>query len=58
MSGYFSFATSAPHLFGDRAEEFAGELRQLLAAYSPEGAFWDWPGETEIVLARKTQRAG
>src|SRR5262249_5059834 len=25
LSGYFSFATSAPHLFGDRAEDFAGE---------------------------------
>jgi SAM-dependent methyltransferase len=58
VSGYFSFATSAPHLFGDRAEEFAGKLRQLLAAHSPEGVFWDWPGDTEIVLARKTQRAG
>jgi SAM-dependent methyltransferase len=53
VSGYFSFATSAPHLFGDRTEEFANDLRDLLATRSPEGRFWDWPGDTEIVLARK-----
>jgi SAM-dependent methyltransferase len=53
VSGYFSFATSAPHLFGDRAGDFADELRELLAARSPDGRFWDWPGDTEIVLARK-----
>lgn len=53
LSGYFSFATSAPHLFGDRVEDFAGEMRELLAARSPDGLFWDWPGDTEIVLARK-----
>jgi ubiquinone/menaquinone biosynthesis C-methylase UbiE len=53
ISGYFSFSTSAPHLFGDRADEFAGELRTLLHKHSPEGIFWDWPGDTEIVLARR-----
>lgn len=58
VSGYFSFATSAPHLFGDRVEDFARDLRELLRARSPEGLFWDWPGDTEIVLARKRQRAG
>lgn len=58
VSGYFSLATSAPHLFGDRAEDFARELRELLAARSAEGAFWDWPGDTEVVLARKRRRAG
>jgi SAM-dependent methyltransferase len=63
-SGYFSFAWSAPHLFGDRAGDFEAELRELLAARSPEGIFWDWPGDTEIILARKNtpglkqQRAG
>jgi SAM-dependent methyltransferase len=52
LSGYFSMSSSAPHLFGDRAEEFAGEVRELLALRSPEGVFWDWPGDTEVVLAR------
>jgi SAM-dependent methyltransferase len=52
LSGYFSMSSSAPHLFGDRAEDFAGEVRELLASRSPEGVFWDWPGDTEVVLAR------
>ena len=53
LSGYFSFSSSAPHLFGDRAEDFAGEVRQLLASHSRDGLFWDWPGDTEVVLARR-----
>jgi SAM-dependent methyltransferase len=56
LSGYFSFSTSAPHLFGDRVGEFAAEVRELLAARSPEGVFWDWPGDTEVILARKRHR--
>jgi SAM-dependent methyltransferase len=56
VSGYFSLATSAPHLFGARGEEFADEVRDLLRARSPGGVFWDWPGDTEVVLARKRRR--
>jgi SAM-dependent methyltransferase len=53
LSGYFSMSYAAPHLFGDRAEDFAREVRELLRSRSPEGLFWDWPGDTEVVLARK-----
>ena len=53
LSGYFSLSSSAPHLFGDRVEDFASEVRALLRLRSPEGIFWDWPGDTEVVLARK-----
>jgi len=53
LSGYFSMSSSAPHLYGDRVDDFAAEVRELLAARSPDGLFWDWPGDTEIVLARK-----
>ena len=53
LSGYFSTSFSAPHLFGDRVGDFAREVRELLAAQSPEGVFWDWPGDTEVILARK-----
>jgi hypothetical protein len=53
LSGYFSLSSAAPHLFGDHADEFAGEVRELLASRSPEGVFWDWPGDTEVILARK-----
>lgn len=42
VSGYFSLS-SAPHLFGERADEFACEIRELLASRSPDGVFWDWP---------------
>jgi SAM-dependent methyltransferase len=53
LSGYFSMSFSAPHLFGDRVEDFTAEVRELLASRSPEGLFWDWPGDTEVLLARK-----
>ena len=53
VSGYFSMSYAAPHLFGDRVEEFADEVRELLRERSPEGVFWDWPGDTEVMLARK-----
>jgi SAM-dependent methyltransferase len=53
LSGYFSFSSSAPHLFGDRVEDFAADVRELLASRSPDGLFWDWPGDTEVILARK-----
>jgi hypothetical protein len=51
LSGYFSLSSSTPPRFGDRAEDFAREVRELLATRSPEGVFWDWPGDTEVVLA-------
>src|SRR5262249_17689671 len=53
LSGYFSLSSSAPHLFGDRLDDFAGEVRALLANRSAEGIFWDWPGDTEVVMACK-----
>ena len=53
LSGYFSLSWAAPHLFGDPLEEFADDGRALLAGRSADGLFWDWPGDTEIVLARK-----
>jgi SAM-dependent methyltransferase len=53
LSGYLSLSSAAPHLFGDRLEEFAGEVRALLSSRSAEGVFWDWPGDTEVVLACK-----
>jgi hypothetical protein len=53
LSGYLSLSSSAPHLFGDRLDDFAAEARVLLANHSAEGIFWDWPGDTEVVMARK-----
>jgi SAM-dependent methyltransferase len=53
LAGYFSMSWSAPHLFGDRLEDFAHEVRDLLATRSPDGLFWDWPGDTEILLVHR-----
>ena len=53
LSGYLSLSSSAPHLFGDRLDDFAAEVRALLANRSAEGIFWDWPGDTEVIMARK-----
>ncbi len=53
LSGYFSLTTSSPHLFGTRLDDFAVEVRRLLRERSPGGLFWDWPGDTAVILARK-----
>jgi hypothetical protein len=37
----------------DRVEAFASEVRDVLTSRSPEGIFWDWPGDTEVILADK-----
>jgi SAM-dependent methyltransferase len=58
LSGYLSLSSSAPHLFGDRLDDFAGEVRALLGNRSAGGIFWDWPGDTAVVMARKPGRAG
>jgi SAM-dependent methyltransferase len=53
LAGYLSTSYAAPHLFGDRLDAFVGDVRALLTERSPSGLFWDWPGDTEILLARK-----
>jgi SAM-dependent methyltransferase len=53
LAGYLSMSYSAPHLFGDQLDAFEADVRALLTARSPTGLFWDWPGDTEILLAHK-----
>jgi precorrin-6B methylase 2 len=53
IAGYLSMSYSAPHLFGDRFDAFVAELRKLLEARTTTGRFWDWPGDTAMVVARK-----
>jgi SAM-dependent methyltransferase len=53
LSGYLSLSSSAPHLFGNRLDDFTNEVRALLANRSVDGLFWDWPGDTEVVVAHK-----
>jgi hypothetical protein len=53
VANCFSMSYSAPRLFGDKLSEFESELRRLLRDHSPSGLFWDWPGDTELVIASK-----
>jgi SAM-dependent methyltransferase len=50
----FSLSYSAPRLYGDRRVEFESDLRRLLREHSPTGLFWDWHGDTELVVATKS----
>jgi SAM-dependent methyltransferase len=53
LAGYLSMSYAAPHLFEDRLDAFEADVRALLAERSPSGLFRDWPGDTEILIARK-----
>jgi len=53
LANYLSTSFAAPHLFGERLQAFEVDFRAELAARSPSGLFWDWPGDTEILLALK-----
>jgi len=56
LANYLSMSFAAPHLFGNRLDDFRAEVRQLLTQQSPSGLFWDWPGDTEIVIAMRPER--
>ncbi len=53
VAGCLSMSYAAPHLFGPRLAEFTAALRELLWRHSPNGRFWDWPGDTQIVIAAR-----
>jgi SAM-dependent methyltransferase len=53
ISGYLSMSYAAPHLFGDRLPAFVADLRALLEPRTPTGRFWDWPGDTDVVIGRR-----
>ena len=40
-------------LFGPRLAVFVNELRRLLEQHSASGRFWDWPGDTEVIIATR-----
>jgi SAM-dependent methyltransferase len=58
LAGYLSMSYAAPHLFCDRLVAFEADVRALLTDRSSSGLFWDWPGDTEILLARKPAQGG
>jgi len=53
VANYFSMSYAAPRLFGDHRDDYEADLRRLLLEHSPTGLFWDWPGDTEFVIATK-----
>jgi len=53
IAGYLSMSYAAPHLFGSRLDAFVADLHRLLTSRSADGRFWDWPGDTEIVIATR-----
>jgi hypothetical protein len=53
ISGYLSMSYAAPHLFGDRLGAFVTEVRLLLEERTSTGRFWDWPGDTALIIATK-----
>jgi hypothetical protein len=54
IDGYLSTSFAAPELFGDTFAQFRAELASVLAAYTDTGFFWEWPGDTEVIIARRT----
>jgi SAM-dependent methyltransferase len=53
VANFFSLSYSSPRRFGERRREFEADLRALLFKQTPTGLFWDWPGDTELVIATK-----
>lgn len=53
VANYFSLSYAAPRWFGSRRADFESDLRRLLRERSADGLFWDWPGDTELVIATK-----
>jgi hypothetical protein len=53
LANYFSMSYAAPHLFGDKRAEFEAVVRAELTQRSLSGLFWEWPGDTEILLVGK-----
>jgi len=54
IAGVRSMSYATPAVLGDDLDPFLADLRALLEAESPTDRFWDWPGDTEVILARKS----
>jgi SAM-dependent methyltransferase len=53
VANEFSSSGSAPHLFGDRLEQFESDLRALLAELSPSGLFAVPMGDAQVRIWRR-----
>ena len=50
VASVYSRSSSAPHLFGERRDEFESELRALLRQASPSGRFCEHARAVELVI--------
>ena len=50
---FLSTSFAAPERFGDRLDAFRDELLEKLRAVAPDGNLWEWPGDTEVLVAIK-----
>jgi hypothetical protein len=50
VASVFSLSSAAPHLFGDRLDEFEADLRALLRRTSPDGRFSERAREIALEL--------
>jgi ubiquinone/menaquinone biosynthesis C-methylase UbiE len=53
LANFLSTSFAATHLFGERFDDFVADFYALLAEHTDTGKFWDWPGDTELILGRK-----
>ncbi len=53
IDAYLGTALAAPERFGDRIGAFRAQLSDALRQHTTTGAFWWWPGDTEVLVARK-----
>src|SRR5713226_5066687 len=50
VASVYSLSSAAPHLFGERLDNFDTELRHLLRQVSPEGRFCEQAREIELAI--------
>lgn len=53
IANYLSMSYASPHLFAEQTTRFVHDLRALLHEHAPNGRFWDWPGDTELVIGTR-----
>lgn len=53
VANLLSTSFAAPHLFGPDLDAFVAAVHDVLRAASPSGRFWDWPGDTWVLVATK-----
>lgn len=53
IDAYLGTAFAAPDRFGERLDAFRAELTDVLSRRTDTGAFWWWPGDTEVLIGRK-----